>query len=144
MRKHTVHSPQRGAALITGLLLLVIITLLAISGMNTASTELVMAGNEQYRQRATQASQTGIEQALTVLYTVPQTGTAVTVPATAIAGSSPDTYSTSSRYMGDDTNIPGFSAGKYVGFHYEIGSTGNSARNSQVVDTLGAFVVQHK
>ena len=38
---------QAGAALVVGLLLLVVITVLAISGMSTATTELAMARNDQ-------------------------------------------------------------------------------------------------
>ena len=38
---------QQGAALVVGLVLLVVITVLAISGMNTATTELAMARNDQ-------------------------------------------------------------------------------------------------
>ena len=38
---------QQGAALVIGLVLLVVITVLAISGMNTATTELAMARNDQ-------------------------------------------------------------------------------------------------
>ena len=55
---------QRGAALVVGLILLLVLTLLAISGMTTASLELLMAGNEQYRERAFQAADAGVEQAL--------------------------------------------------------------------------------
>jgi type IV pilus assembly protein PilX len=58
-RKH-----QQGAVLIVGLLLLVIITILAVSGMNTATTELAMARNDQTRENAFQAAETGIESAL--------------------------------------------------------------------------------
>ena len=78
--KYNNPARQRGAALVIGLILLVILTLLAITGMNTASTELVMAGNEQYRQHAFQASATGIEQAITVLPSVPQTAAPTVVP----------------------------------------------------------------
>ncbi|PZN33189.1 MAG: pilus assembly protein PilX, partial [Proteobacteria bacterium] len=46
------------------MLLLLVLTLLAISGMNTASLELVMAGNTQYRQNAFQAAENGIERSL--------------------------------------------------------------------------------
>ena len=136
------HASQRGAALVVGLVLLAVLTLLAITSMNTASSELMMAGNEQYRQRAAMASDTGIEQALAVLANVPQTGTAVVVGPTAVPGSPGDTYTTSSRYVGDDLNLPGFSAGKFVGFHYEIVSTGTSARNANAVHAQGAFVIQ--
>jgi len=55
---------QDGAALVTSLVLLVIITVLAISGMNTATTELAMARNDQNYENAFQAAETGLETAL--------------------------------------------------------------------------------
>lgn len=58
-RKH-----QQGAALIVGLLLLVVITILAVSGMNTATTELAMARNDQTYENAFQIAETGLEIAL--------------------------------------------------------------------------------
>jgi type IV pilus assembly protein PilX len=58
------HKKQQGAALVIGLILLVVITVLAISGMNTATTELAMARNDQNYENAFQAAETGLEQAL--------------------------------------------------------------------------------
>ena len=55
---------QRGAALIVGLVLMVLITALAISGMNTATTELALARNDQVHEYAFQAAETGIEDIL--------------------------------------------------------------------------------
>jgi type IV pilus assembly protein PilX len=55
---------QSGAALVVGLLLLLVLTILAISGMTTATLELQMAGNEQYQERAFQAAEAGLEQAM--------------------------------------------------------------------------------
>jgi len=55
---------QTGAALVVGLMLLVVITVLAISGMNTATTELAMARNDQAYEDAFQAAETGIATAL--------------------------------------------------------------------------------
>ena len=55
---------QDGAALVVGLILLVVITVLAISGMNTATTELAMARNNQNYENAFQAAETGLEIAL--------------------------------------------------------------------------------
>jgi type IV pilus assembly protein PilX len=133
---------QQGAALVIGLILLMILTLLAISGMNTSSTELVMAGNEQFRQNAAQASSTGIEQAMTQLGTIPQSAAPVVVGPVAVPGSTTDQYTTSSQFMGETSFVNGFSIGKYVGFHYEITSTGTSSRNAQALDTQGAYVVQ--
>lgn len=59
-----VHKKQQGAALIVGLVLLVVITVLAISGMNTATTELAMARNDQNYEYAFQAAETGLENIL--------------------------------------------------------------------------------
>lgn len=55
---------QHGAALVVGLMLLVVITVLAVSGMNTATTELAMARNDQSYENVFQAAETGLEQAL--------------------------------------------------------------------------------
>ena len=55
---------QRGAVLVISLLLLVVITTLAISGMNTATTELAMARNDQNSEYAFQAAETGLETAI--------------------------------------------------------------------------------
>src|SRR5258706_12208249 len=57
-------SHERGAALVIGLILLLMLTLLAVSGMNSASLEFIMAGNEQYRANAFQAAEAGIEQSM--------------------------------------------------------------------------------
>ncbi len=63
-RPHTSRGRQTGAALVVGLLLLVIITVLAVSGMNTATTELALARNDQNYEYAFQAAETGLEIAI--------------------------------------------------------------------------------
>jgi type IV pilus assembly protein PilX len=55
---------QDGAALVVGLILLLVLTLLAITGMSVATLELRMAGNEQYQERAFQAAEAGLERAI--------------------------------------------------------------------------------
>ncbi len=62
--KLSYRKSQQGAALVVGLMLLVVITVLAISGMNTATTELAMARNDQAYEDAFQAAETGIATAL--------------------------------------------------------------------------------
>lgn len=64
MNKMIVRKKQQGAALVVGLILLVVVTVLAISGMNTATTELALARNDQNYENAFQAAETGIEIAL--------------------------------------------------------------------------------
>ena len=55
-----VRSRQRGAALVVALVLLMILTVLGISGMTTATLQLTMAGNAQFHQQAFQAAETGL------------------------------------------------------------------------------------
>ena len=64
MKNHSLQRTQNGAALVVGLILLVVITVLAISGMNTATTEIAMARNDQNNENAFQAAETGLEQSL--------------------------------------------------------------------------------
>ena len=64
MKRITHSTKQDGAALVVGLILLVVVTVLAISGMNTATTELAIARNDQNYEIAFQAAETGIETAL--------------------------------------------------------------------------------
>ena len=64
MKTFKSRGKQNGAALVVGLVLLVVITILAVSGMNTATTELAMARNDQNYENAFQAAETGLEQAL--------------------------------------------------------------------------------
>jgi len=64
MKHYKLQNHQGGAALVVGLVLLVVVTVLAVSGMNTATTELAMARNNQNYENAFQAAETGLEQAL--------------------------------------------------------------------------------
>jgi len=64
MNNYRNTSRQRGAALVIGLILLTVITLLAVVGMNISNSELASATSEQLRLRAFQAAETGVEYAM--------------------------------------------------------------------------------
>lgn len=132
---------QKGAALVIGLMLLVIVTVLAVSAVSTASTELIMAGNEQFRERAFQAAEIGVERGLRTLATVPQDGVEHAKDPVAVTSLPSDKYQVTSTYLGEDNDIPGFSAGKFVGLHYRIESTGTSSRSAQSMHEQGAYVL---
>ena len=68
-----IRNKQRGAALVIGLILLVVITLLAVVGMNIANTELASATSEQLRLRAFNAAETGLEATMQTLADVADT-----------------------------------------------------------------------
>ncbi|MGH8242991.1 MAG: PilX N-terminal domain-containing pilus assembly protein, partial [Steroidobacteraceae bacterium] len=55
---------QNGAALVIGLVLLVVLTILAVSGVFGATMEMRMAANAQLQERAFQAAEVAIEEAL--------------------------------------------------------------------------------
>jgi type IV pilus assembly protein PilX len=64
IRRQPPHVRQRGAALVVGLVLLLVLTVLGISGMRTATLELTMANNTEAHQDAFQAAETGIDAAI--------------------------------------------------------------------------------
>ena len=64
MKNFKTKNRQSGAALVVGLVLLVVVTVLAVSGMNTATTELAMARNDQNYENAFQAAESGLDQSL--------------------------------------------------------------------------------
>jgi len=61
MNRHT-HHRQHGFVLITGLIFLVIITLLALSSMNTTTLQEKLASNLREQSRATEASEAVLRQ----------------------------------------------------------------------------------
>ena len=124
---------QRGAALAIGLILLVVLTLLAFTGMNAATTELAMAGNEQYRKSASHAAAAGIEQAIADLRNVPTVPGAAprTLDGQTRDDSDRDEYHTATTYIGDEVGLPQSSVDKFIGMHFEITSAGTSARGAQ-------------
>ena len=55
---------QRGISLVLGMIMLVLLTLLALSGFQASNVNLRIAGNMQVRQETLAAAQTAIEQVL--------------------------------------------------------------------------------
>mgnify|MGYP001817162816 CR=1 FL=1 len=72
---------QTGAVLIVSMIFLIVLTLLAVSSMNTTSLEEKMASNQQESINAFQAAETGLAQALADLNSYDLTGTYSVAPA---------------------------------------------------------------
>lgn len=142
LRQRFAH-PPRGAALVVAMVLLLVLTILAFTGLNTSITENLMANNEQFRRSAAQAAAAGIERAIADLRNVPTTRNAPPVASGwRPAGNSPaDVYHTASQYLGEERNLPQSSADKFIGLHFAIDSDGASARSSRDRQTQGVFVV---
>jgi type IV pilus assembly protein PilX len=134
---------QRGAALIIGLLLLLILTLLAVAGMNTATLELQMAGNEQYQQRAFEAAETAVEQAIdTGSY---NTGTPDVHPQTTVPGTN-DTWEYVMQFDADNGETPvpggGYSLGSgFTAYHFNITAVGRSERGARAEHVQSVYII---
>ncbi len=135
---------ERGAALVVGMFLLLVLTLLAVSGMNTASTELIMAGNEQYQENAFQAAEMGIEQGM--LNGAFNPGTPIeNFPAVVVAGTTPYSYAVNITPQ-PAPNVShgamwGNSLTSFSTYHFEIQSQGQSVRNAATTHTQGLFMI---
>ena len=149
MNAPITRNKQSGAALVIGLLLLVVITVLAVSGMNTATTELAIARNDQGYENAFQAAETGLEQSIS--QGAYPTATAVTLTST-ITGTN-DSVSTTIQCQ-DETIVPdrAFSLGSGSGisaYHFlatataesRRSSSGTTDRDSSAIHTQAFYVV---
>lgn len=134
---------QSGAALIIGLLLLLVLTVLAVSGMSTTSLNLMMAGNSQYSQNAFQASESGIERAVAGNEFNPDPSIDPETQAD-IQVTGTDTYSAVSRpqLMGmSQPALPGASLDSFSTYHFEIDSTGTSKRGAMARNVQALAVI---
>jgi len=138
---------QRGAALVVALLLLLVITLLAVAGMNSAAVEFTMAGNEQHRQNAFQAAETGIEQTIVTGGFIPAAADEVH-NSVAVPNSTTDTYSTtlhSDLAGAAQPALWGNSWNSFSTYDFTITSTGSflgtSVRSAQSTHSQGIAVL---
>ena len=131
---------ERGAALVIGLILLLLLTLLAVSGMNSASLEFIMAGNEQYRANAFQAAETGIEQSMALGAFNP----GAAAQALTGANNATDLWNSTVTPQMNGAPLPavwGFSWNSFSSYHFEVQSTGTSARGSKAINVQGVAVI---
>ena len=145
MSRHTATTgpaAHRGAALPIALILLATITLLAVAAMRSAGMGFIMAGNEQYREKAFIASEVGIEQGLAFGSYNPS------VPTVTLNGNVPnaasDTYATAiNRQLNGQAQgaIWGSSWNSFSTFHFELQSTGTSVRNATALHKQGIAIV---
>lgn len=149
-RHPRVQHAQRGVALVVALLLLLVMTLLAVTGLATATLELTMAANAEYQQRAFAAAEFAIEQAIslegigtTYTYALPKT-VPVSGSPPGVPGSPSDTYSY--RLYFDRTTDPWPATGVETtaglkAYHFIIEATGRSARGATDTHVQGFYVL---
>jgi hypothetical protein len=115
-----------GAALVVGLLVLTLVMLLGLAGVGAARIELLLAQNETFRENAATAASAGIEMAIREI-----SGTDL-VSDTLVTGQLPGSavYEAQVRFVGFEHALPQAPAAHLAGAHFEIISTGRSARNA--------------
>lgn len=129
---------ERGAVLVVALLLLTVFTLLAITAMRTSVAELWMAGGEQFHRRAVEAASAGVEVGIARLRASRGTSTGDVSSSGGTAGVG---YAATIRRSGTEVTIPGSSAERFVGEHFEIESTGSAPRRARDVQVQGVMVI---
>ena len=115
-----------GGALIVGLILLAVLTMLGVAGMKTSIMELTMAGNKQFSEDAFQAAETGIDRALQA--GAFNTGTPTVVPRAPVRPAHNSSVESRTEFQ-RRTRVPegGFSLGEdgFEAYHFEVMSTGH-------------------
>jgi type IV pilus assembly protein PilX len=142
--QHKFARAEQGAALIIGLLLLLVLTILGISGMNSASLEFIMAGNEQYKNNAFQAAETGIQSVAinSDNFIASDAAPPITTTGNVIVGSN-DTYNATVTFVGKGNTLSGNGIGisgaatQFAGYYFTITGTGLSARGAQATNIQG-------
>ena len=131
----TPRNAQTGATLIVGLVLLLVLTVVGVSGMNTATMEIAMAANTQFQQDAFQLAEDGLEIAI---------GTreySTDAPRTVdwVGNADYDRRAVTTYRM--NTPAPGSSVGELEAFHFDTTSVGRGPRNAQSQHTQSFYVI---
>ncbi len=138
MHSTALASRQRGATLVVGLVLMLVLTVLGVSGMNTATTEITMAGNTQFQEDAFQLTEDAAEIVLgTRDYS---TDTAHVVD---WLGNPDFDRRAVVTWCGCTTDVPdaAFSSDEVEAFHFDIASVGRGPRNATSTHTQSFYVI---
>ena len=121
---------QRGATLTVGLILLALVTLLGLAGASAAHVERVLAQDEAFRENAATAASAGIEMAIRAIVNSSDPAGVPTRLAARMPGSG-DTYEVTLKLVGYETSLPQAPGSRLAGAHFDLVSTGRSARHTR-------------
>ncbi len=132
---------QSGAALIVSLILLMVLTVLAVSTMRTATLGLLMAGNAQYREKAFQLAQAGIDTVLRRPPPAPVGNCALPVADPAVlVPELGGTYETAVCFRGQSIT-PGNSFARVPTYNYEVVSRGTTSQRDARARLVQGYAV---
>jgi type IV pilus assembly protein PilX len=138
MQRADLRASQTGATLIVGLMLLLVLTVLGVSGMNTATMEITMAANTQFHQDAFQMTEDAID---IVLGNRDYTTSA---PTTLNWLGNPNSDRRAVATYRWPTPVPAgraFSLGVFSAYHFDIQAVGLGPRNARSEHTQSFYVV---
>lgn len=121
--------PQQGSALIVGLLLLAVVSLLGLAAGSAAHVELLLARNERFRENAANAASAGLEIALRRIVTASSPSTVPPQFSASLPGTA-DTCDVQLRWLGLEAGLPQAPGASLAGAHFEIIATGRSGRRA--------------
>ena len=139
----TLRARQAGATLIVGLILMLVLTVVGVSGMNTSTLQVAMSGSSIYQQDAFQMAETGIDMA------IGSRGFTTAGPRlidwTGNTNYDRRSLTTFVKATGMPPGGPSFSTGvgtsTIQAYHFDIVSVGKGLRNSTSTHTQEFFVV---
>jgi type IV pilus assembly protein PilX len=133
----SLRSSQGGATLVVGLVLLLVLTVLGVSGMNTSTMEVQMASNNQFQQDAFQMT----EDAVDIVLDTRTYGTNADAPLDWTGTPDYDRRAlTQYRYT---TDVPdgSYSSGVVSAFHFDIQAVGRGPRNAASNQVQSFYVI---
>lgn len=140
----TLPTQQRGAVLVVGLVLLLVLTILAVSTIRTASLEVAMASNTRYANNAFQLAETAIDFSLingapwntAIPFVLAQT------PAPYGLGSfqANATFNEATPPPAGGYSI-GVGGGSFSAYHFDIVAQGQSNRGATSTHTQSFYIV---
>ena len=125
---------QTGATLIVGLVLLLVLTVVGVSGMNMATMEITMAANTQFQQDAFQAAEDAID------IVIGQRVYSTDAPRTVDWLGDPDYDRSAVTTFRMTTDAFGNSV-DYAAFHFDIQAVGRGPRNATSQHNQSFYVV---
>ncbi len=132
-----LRSAQGGATLVVGLVLLLVLTVLGVSGMNTSTMEVQMAANAQFQQDAFQMT----EDAVDIVIGTRNYGTNADAPLDWTGAPDYDRRALTSYRNNTDVPDAAFSSGEVAAFHFDIQAVGRGPRNATSNQIQSFYVI---
>jgi len=138
---------ENGAALVTSLILLLVLTILGVSTMSTTTMEMHMAANNQFLENAFQLAETGLDTDLARLNIGAIGAPAATAPGTCAPQTAPvtianlgGTFSNTMCFIGDGP-AAGNSYGVVSNYYFQNNSQARAQGQAGSLQSLGMKII---